>query len=299
MTDSYETMPKSNAHPKGMKMVRGDKQNIRARIVPEDLIYQRKNGRNLRIRMVYPEGYELEGPYPVLVHVQGSGWFQQDLNNVIMDFKDIVTRGFVLAIVEYLPIPDASFPSHIHDAKTAVRYLNAHADELELDMENLFLSGDSSGGHTAVMAWATWNTKMLDTKTEPLPEIRACIDIYGVTDFEAIVNQPSATDHAKPTSPPNLLLTEFIRGNDDAHVKQASVLYYLERNKPTSPLLILHGNKDTVVPFEQSVLLYEACQEHDLDAEFYCVDEADHGGSIFYTDEVVLIIKDFLIKHSK
>ncbi|MER2063517.1 MAG: hypothetical protein ABS873_02620, partial [Alkalibacterium sp.] len=99
MTDSYETMPKSNAHPKGMKMVRGDKQNVRARIVPEDLIYQRKNGRNLRLRLVYPEGYDLEGPYPVLGHVQGSGWFQQDLNNVIMDFTSIVTRGFVLAIV--------------------------------------------------------------------------------------------------------------------------------------------------------------------------------------------------------
>ena len=280
-----------------MKTVRGDKQNVRARIVPEDLIYQRKNDRNLRIRMVYPEGYELEGPYPLLVHVQGSGWFQQDLNNVIMDFKDIVTRGFVLAIVEYLPIPDASFPSHVHDVKTAVRFLDAHAKELELDMRNFFLSGDSSGGHTAVMAWATWNTDMLDTTTEPLPAIKACIDIYGVTDFEAIVNQPSTTDHAKLTSLPNLLLTEFIRGNDDAHVKQASVDYYFERNKPESPLLILHGNKDTVVPFEQSVLLYEACQEHIIDAEFYSVDEADHGGSIFYTDEVVGIIKDFLVEH--
>lgn len=299
MIDSYEHMPKSTAYVEGMNVVAGDKQNIRARILTEDMIYQRKNNRNLRIRLVYPEGYDLSGPYPVLVHVQGSGWFQQDLNNIIMDFKDIVTTGFVLAVVEYLPIPDASFPSHIHDAKTAIRYLNAHAEELELDMTNLFLSGDSSGGHTAAMCWATWQTDLLDPSTEPLPDINACVDIYGVTDFEAITQQPSATDHAKPTSPPNLLLTEFIRNTQDASVEQASVSYYLDKNTPTIPLLILHGNKDTVVPFEQSVLLYEACRKHKLDVAFYSVDDADHGGSLFYTKDVVGIIRGFLVTHKK
>ncbi len=299
MIDSYENMPKSTAHVDGMKTVSGDKQNIRARIIPEDLIYQRKNNRNLRIRMVYPEGYELNAPYPVLVHVQGSGWFQQDLNNIITDFKEIVTAGFVLAVVEYLPILDASFPSHIHDAKTALRYLNAHAEELQLDMTNLFLSGDSSGGHTAAMCWATWQTNLLDQSIEPLPDIQACVNLYGVTDFEAITEQKSAHDHAKPTSPANLLLHDFIQKTKDATVEQASVSYYLDKNKPTIPLLILHGNKDTVVPFEQSVLLYEACREHQLDAEFYSVDEADHGGSLFFTDEVVGIIRDFLVAHKK
>ncbi|WP_423189308.1 alpha/beta hydrolase fold domain-containing protein [Alkalibacterium sp. f15] len=297
MIDSYETMPKSTAQVKGMKVVTGNKQNIRGQILDEDLVYQRKNNKNLKIRMVYPQGYELKPPYPVLVHIQGSGWFKQDLNNILLDFNDIVRHGFVLAIVEYLPIPDAIFPSHIHDAKTAVRYLNTHAKELQLDMNNLFLSGDSSGGHTAAMCWATWQTAMLDNTTEPLPDIRACVDLYGVTDFEAITHQPSATDHTKATSPENLLLSDFIKGKKGAHINQASVNYYMDQHKPTIPLLIMHGNKDTVVPFEQSVLLYEACKNHQLEADFYCVDDADHGGSIFYTEEVIAIIRDFLTDH--
>lgn len=144
------------------------------------------------------------------------------------------------------------------------------------------------------MCWATWQTPLLDSSTDPLPDIKACVNLYGVTDFEAIIHQASAVDHTKSTSPENLLLSDYIKTSTDANIKQASVSYYLEKNKPDIPLLIMHGNKDTIVPFEQSVLLYEACQNHELTSDFYCVDEADHGGSIFYTSEVVGVIRDFL-----
>ena len=49
-----ESMPKSQATTTGMKIIKGDYSNILARQEIEDIIYTKKNNKDLRIRMVYP-----------------------------------------------------------------------------------------------------------------------------------------------------------------------------------------------------------------------------------------------------
>lgn len=293
--DSY-TMPKSSAQKAGMKTIQAQMDNIGAKIIKEDHVYQRKNGLNLRIRMVYPNTLAPKKPFPLVVHIQGSGWFEQDLNGTIMEFKDLVTAGYAMAIVEYAPLPDAIFPSQVEDAKMAGRYLADHAKELEIDMDRMLLCGDSSGGHTALMAWSTWNKPLLDASEGPLPEIKGCIDLYGVYDLLTIPDKESAVDHRKPTSPDSLLIGGFLPEDYPEKAEKASVPYYLKQADALVPLLIIHGNKDRLVPFEQSVELFEFCKEKQLQADFYCVDGADHGGPTFFTDEVIQIMLDFTDK---
>lgn len=297
MKYNYETMPKSEARTKGMHVINGELNHIRARMEPEDIIYQRKNGKNLKLRLIYPDAVQMDKTLPLIIHIQGSSWFKQNLNDHIFDLKKIVTSGYILAIVEYLPIPEAVFPSQVEDAKTAVRYLYHHAEELGIDTENLFLSGDSSGGHTALICWATWESNVLDSSTEQLPSIRACIDLYGIVNFVTITEQQSAVDHAMNNSPDTLLLNGSIPSENHEVAEKASVPYYLKKTKQTVPLLIMHGNKDTVVPFEQSVELYEQCKQQGVDAEFYCIDNADHGGPVFYVKEVLDTLINFLDYH--
>ncbi|MCC5895541.1 MAG: alpha/beta hydrolase [Alkalibacterium sp.] len=291
-------MPKSLAAAAGMITIKGDLGNVLAHSDREDIVYTRKNGQNLKMRLVYPDQHGAENQtYPVMVHVQGSAWFKQNLNGHIFDFKEIVTSGFILAVVEYLPIPDASFPSQIEDAKTAVRYLANHAEDMRIDLDNVFLSGDSSGGHTALMSWATWNTPELDSSSDLLPELKGIIDLYGVSDLTTIADYNSTVPHDVPTSPENILLGDFLSLDDTDRALRASVRYYLKKDVSYPPLLIMHGNKDSIVPFEQSVELHTICQKLDIDSTFYCVDEADHGGGPFFTQEVIDIMIDFLKRH--
>lgn len=301
MKYNYDSMPKSQARSDGMFMIKGETDNRSAYIVKEDLIYQRKGGHNLKIRMVYPDGLDLSEKIPLVIHIQGSGWFKQDLNNHILDFKDIITAGYILAIVEYLPIPDYTFPSQVEDAKMAARYLFKHADVLGIDTNNFFLMGDSSGGHTSLMCWATWKTNQLDAEgaEDPLPEIRGFIDLYGIVDLLTIAESESAFDHQQLTSPDSLILGGVIPHQDPEKARQAAILTYLDKRVGKRPLLIMHGNKDTVVPFEQSVQLFEECKKRGLDATFYCIDDADHGGPVFYCKEVLDTIICYLNEHLK
>lgn len=56
---------------------------------------------------------------------------------------------------------------------------------------------------------------------------------------------------------------------------------YLKENMSLPPFLILHGDKDHVVPITQSIELYEKLKEYHYDVIFGRVHDADHGRSIF------------------
>lgn len=294
---SYEEMKKSTAIVEGMKIIEGDINNLRAKI-STDIIYCNRDGVNLKLRMIYPEHLDETKKYPLYFHVQGSAWMKQDLNNHILDFKDIVRHGFIVAIVEYRHSGIAKFPAQVIDAKNAMRYIMKHSDELKVDINNVFVSGDSSGGHISLLCWATWKNNKLDEEETDLCDVRGFIDFYGCVDLNTMGEQFSATDHNSIYSPEAILIGERPKDNPKL-AEKASVPYYLNEESNDDPLLIMHGNKDRLVPFEQSVQLYELCKKYNKNAKFFAVDNADHGGSAFYCKAVIDEVIKYLDENMK
>ena len=292
-------MDKSHAAVAGMVTIPGNPENIRGRMNAQDVYYCTQDGRKLRIRMMFPDQQNKNKKYPLVFHIQGSAWMQQNLNNHLLDLKDIVTNGYIVAIIEYTPVPEGIFPKQVEDCKRAIRFMMSQLEEYPIDANNLFLSGDSSGGHTALLCWATWQQGLLDTTTDALPPLKGCIDLYGVTDLTTIADYPSAVEHTHIDSPESQLLGGKIPRAHRDEAEKASIPYYLKENQQLAPLLIMHGNRDSVVPFEQSVSLFAHCQSLGIPAEFYAVDNADHGGSLFYCEDVLKVIVAFLKKHTK
>ena len=292
---TYEEMPKVTDYPKGMKIIKGDKNNIRA-FIENDVVYCEKDGIELKLRLVYPESLEENKKYPLFFHVQGSAWMKQNLNNRILDFKDIVTKGYILAIVEYRSSDVALFPAQILDAKCAMRYIQNHSEELKIDINNVFISGDSSGGHTSAMCWVTWKNHELDYTDEQLCDVKGFINLYGVSNLSTMHKYCSAFEHNEDSPATMILGVNRISDNLEVALK-ASPVYYVNENSNNDPFLIIHGNKDRVVPFEQSIELYEKCITYNKDVNFYCVDEADHGGNVFYCKETIDVIINFLEKN--
>ena len=291
-----ETQPiKSNATVEGMQLLEGDLTATSGKLLAEDLVYFSDGTRNLRIRMMIPTS-PAKSFFPLVCHVVGSAWMKQNLNNHVLDFKEVVQAGYGVAFIEYTPVPDAQFPQQVLDVKKAITYLNHHAHDLGIDTANMFLSGDSSGGHTALLSWVTWDNGQLSNAKDSLPAIQGCIDLYGVTDLTTIADYPSRVNHEMANSPESLLLGAIPKYHFDL-AKQASIPYYLEE-KIYAPLLILHGNCDSLVPFEQAVILYNTCQKTKSETTFFAVNNADHGGPSFYTTEVLATIVNFLNEHT-
>ncbi len=94
-------------------------------------------------------------------------------------------------------------------------------------------------------------------------KIAAVINKYGVTDLVPI---------AKMKSKKRWLGDRF---DDQEFTESVSPLYYVSKNSP--PVFIAHGVSDTVVPYSQSVKLYNALQKCGVATEFLTIPNAGHG----------------------
>ena len=131
------------------------------------------------LQMLVPEvkPESAQQKYPTILYVQGSAWLKQDQYKRLSAMADLARRGFVTAILQYRESDLAAFPAQIQDAKTGVRFLRKHAEEYHIDVDNIFIMGDSSGGHTAVLAGITAGQDILDTEdyNEFSCEVKRCV----------------------------------------------------------------------------------------------------------------------------
>lgn len=287
---SYKDFPKWMESAEGMKILEGDWDNIRA-TCPDPVKYAEKDGRELHIYFMFPATMDEDRKYPLLIEVRGSGWEEQNMTGHYGDFADVVKSGIAVAFVQYRNARIAKAPAQIIDLKTAARYIYEHKDEFPIDINNVFLAGDSSGGHTAVLGYLTWDEGYLDDEDErELPQLRGLIDFYGVTDVKALCN----TETGLPRED-NALLTELLlEKEDDEHFAEVNAFCYVGLREEMGPVMILHGNKDRLVPLAQSVDLYNALKERGVDTELYMINESDHGGPLFWAPQVSRLIIDFI-----
>ena len=67
----------------------------------------------------------------------------------------LAQAGFVCLATDYRLSSEASWPAQLDDVKNAIRWLRKHSEEFRIDPERIAVSGNSSGGHLALMAAAT------------------------------------------------------------------------------------------------------------------------------------------------
>lgn len=260
----------------------------------------------LHLHIIVPKGHfedfgfhEVEGrPWPCVVYIPGSAFHQQDMWSVIGSNLRLAQKGFAVAIVEYRPSETAPFPAQMQDAKTAIRYMRKHAKEYGIDPERIAVAGDSSGGHSALMAGFTGD-ELPDTEeySEFSAKVRCIVDYYGPTVFSLMNYCDSFMDHIQPDSPEGF---EIGLKNVLEHpelVAPTIPMNYLSEEKATPPTLIIHGGRDMLVNFDQSCQLYSYMKKLGKDVTFYKINDAGHGCNGFLNDTVLDITVDYLKKH--
>src|SRR5215213_8390258 len=129
---------------------------------------------------------------PLVVWIHGGGWMFGDrryLPETLRPdqlFDALVAAGLAVATIDYRHALEAPFPAQLHDAKAAVRYLRAHADELGISTERIGIMGESAGGHIAALVGLTAHRPDLEGTHGVLGESSAVdvvVDWYGPADL--------------------------------------------------------------------------------------------------------------------
>jgi acetyl esterase/lipase len=220
--------------------------------------------------------------WPLIVWIHGGGWMEGNKDNP--PGLPFLRHGFALASLNYRLSQDAIFPAQLTDCKAAIRWLRAHAAENGIDPNHIGVWGASAGGHLVALLGTTGDVKEFDVgeNSGVSSRAQAVCDWFGPTDFTQITNDPAELKHDTADSPEARLIGGPITRNIEK-AESANPIHYITRDDP--PFLIMHGDKDTVVPLEQSQLLADALKKAGVPVAFHIVRGGEHGGREFRTLE--------------
>lgn len=226
---------------------------------------------------------------PLIVWVHGGAW--RSGNKDRCPALRLLTEGYVVASVNYRLSYEAVYPAQIQDCRAAIRWLRANAEKYSIDPDRIGVWGSSAGGHLVALLGTSGDVESLEGTSGNLDHssrVQAVCDFFGPTDFLQMDTQalPSAPfKHDAPDSPESIVIGGPIQENKDK-VARANPVTYVTPDDP--PFLVVHGDKDPLVPWQQSRLLVEALRRKKVDVEFHIVKGAGHGfGNNSQVDKMV------------
>lgn len=114
----------------------------------EDIAYLRHGDRKMMLRLFRPAG---AGPFPVVIDLHGGAWTKGDLNECTARAEYLAKAGLAVAALDFRHAADG-YPTSLQDISYAIRWLKTEAANLKLDAGRVGITGQSSGGHLAMLA---------------------------------------------------------------------------------------------------------------------------------------------------
>jgi len=240
------------------------------------IVYGRAGGRDLALDLYLPDlPADHARPIPVVVYIHGGGWVQGSSGSPssCAFALELASEGLAVACINYRLAPPHPAPAAIEDAKLAVRWIRDNAPKYGFDPRRIVAMGNSAGGHLALMLGLTCSEDGFDGEglTHVPSSVIAVVDVCGITDVEDLLEGANARIWAQAWVP-------FGHPERQELARRCSPITYAAKasGRALPPILILHGDMDTDVPYDQSVKLERMLKSAEADAEFVTIADAGH-----------------------
>jgi acetyl esterase len=114
----------------------------------EDIEYLRQGDKPLLARVFRPRG---EGPFPALVECHGGAWCLSDRTTERPRHEAMATHGIVSIALDFRSGNEDPYPASVQDINYALRWTKLSSRALKTRADLVGLSGQSSGGHLAML----------------------------------------------------------------------------------------------------------------------------------------------------
>ncbi len=255
-----------------------------------DIVYSTATGVSLTATILCPWKADETARHPAIVFVQGSGWTCPNPGYELPQLSEYARAGYVVMTIRHRSrLEGHPFPAFLEDTKCAIRFLRAHADKYQVDPERVAIFGTSSGGNTALLVAMTGDDPRYKTAEygEYSDAVCCMVECFGPTYMEKMGSEEK-----------NRQLVETLSGDQDHVETMRAMSPYCIARKGMSypPMLLIHGDADTMVPYEQMLLMGEKLDEIGADGRMICIHDAPHEGN-FWSRELHRQILAFLDAH--
>jgi acetyl esterase/lipase len=199
---------------------------------------------------------------PVVVHVHGGGWRRGSRRQPLPAVGDgfypgLAVGGLAVAAIDYRLSGEARYPAAVGDVRAAVAWVRAALPGYGIRPGPVVLWGDSAGGHLALLAALTGTA------------VDGVVAWFPVTDLTTV--------HGPDDEDPQTREALFLGAPPSkvpALAREASPLTHVHAAAP--PMLLLHGDSDTLVPADQSVRFARALRDAGGTVSLVLVPGASH-----------------------
>ncbi len=214
-----------------------------------------------------------------IVVIPGSGWhrplqYNADLLKQSREFSLYIPRltgaGYTIFVATHRAAPRFHFPDAVEDAQRAVRWVRQNAERYGIVRDRIGALGASSGGHLVSMLGTLDGNGAADNP-DPVEKqsskVQCVVALYPVTD-------PARVDTVSGLQ----AVTSFMGAParfDPKRFRDAAPVTHVTPDDP--PFLLIHGDGDKTVPFNQSEMMESALQKAGVSVKLVRVPGGDHG----------------------
>jgi acetyl esterase/lipase len=179
-----------------------------------------------------------------------------------------VDKNWCVVTANYRHLDQANVIEICRDARSALNWIYDNAEKYKFDTTKIIVSGESAGGHLALMTGLTAEHPVFNQgniKSDRNLKVAGIINWYGVVDLKktsagwdsSYLNQVAPVAHR------------------DSILKIASPIEYVTKNSP--PIMTIHGDLDVSAPYEQGILLHDKLKALGNKNYFMTIPGKKHG----------------------
>lgn len=259
-----------------------------------DVPYREDGSKAQRLDVFFVEGKKR----PLVVWIHGGGWRSGSKDQCPALF--LVRHGYAVASIDYRLTGEATWPAQIEDCKAAIKFLRKNASKFGVNPDRIGVWGGSAGGHIAAMLGVTSGSGIFEPGTlqKTSSSVQAVCDWFGPSDLVSPAlaeDMAAAGDDQGPR-----LLTSLLGGSPSEKPelgRAASPITHVSGGDP--PFLIMHGDRDSLVPISQSEKLASELKSAGVKVKMKVVENAGHAGREWARPEVLETVRKFFDEHLK
>jgi acetyl esterase/lipase len=259
----------------------------------QELIYGRKDGMALTLIHIQPR---VTANKKAIIKLVSGNWISGNthLAYYTESAMPLLKRGYTVFLIMHGSQPRYAIPDQVADVKRATRFIRYNAAKFNIDPDHLGITGSSSGGNLSLLV-ATADESRDTSAKDPIDRVSARVQaaavFYPPTDFLnwgqpglSIASNPAMLRLARVSGAFEFthwnerqtlyeLVTDSIKKNN--LYKDVSPITSVSKDDP--PVLIIHGDKDKVVPLQQSQALVARLTEAGVRNQLIIKKDGAHG----------------------
>ena len=253
--------------------------------ITPDVVYGHKDGMALTFDVFTPAEANGAG----ILNMISGGWFSQwrAPEQAQAGYQALLDQGFTVFAIRHGSAPRFNVPEAYADVTRAVRFVRLNARDLGIDPERLGVYGGSAGGHLSLMlglAADDGDPQATDEVLRTSSHVAAVVANFPPVDLRRRVTPSErfparvpdqAISFAQGLVQPNAKEQFVALDFEEELAALVSPILHVSADDP--PTLLIHGDADALVDFNNSELMYSALVASGVETGLVVIAGAGHG----------------------